>query len=1037
MRADIRMLGGFEVDVDGTAIGAGAFEQRRGADLVKLLALAPGHRLARDQVVELLWPQLAPEAGVANLHKAAHHARRALGAREAVVLAQGMVSLLPGGEVTTDVERFEAGDDAAYRGELLPGDRYEEWCAAARERVRGLRLERLRAAGRWQDVLAEDGADEEAHRELMRADLVAGNRLGAARRFRELSDELARLGLQPAEETVRLYRESGQGEAVVAPRTLGGPVVGRDAQLAVAVRALRRAEEGRGVTLLVTGEAGMGKTRVVEALLQGAERRAMHTLRGTARSAEGPVPYLPIVEALDPLLRHRADLLARLGEGSRGALAVLTPAAGTADPQAPVQRHRLLTAIAHLLREAATERGVVLVLEDLHAADDATLRLVDFLSAAARHEPLVVVATARPSASAAAVLWRSLLDRRAATEVALGPLDGDAVRDIAVRAAGGEIAQDAADAVIAAAAGNPFYAQELAAGAGPGSGLRVPARLQDVLDAPFAALGPEPRSLLPALTVLDDGSSAADLAAVAGTDRATAARGVAGAAAAGVLEQDDRGGWSFRHPLLREAALRRIDDAALAATHARAADHLAEAGGAPARIAHHLLEAGRGEDAVAWLQAAAAGAASVGAYVDGRRWVEQALAHAAPEAQPALYALLGDLCFATGDRAALTAYATAIRRAPADEAIGLRIKQARAAVALGDVDSAARALDGLPDGTPLQQARAALVRGMVAWHRGDAEEAARHVERAGELESSGAGDVEQLTDVRAMVAHTRGRLEAHSTWEITQSWHVPQLAGRVFDAYLCVTEYALLAGDPYDRFIRFARDLYAEAERSGARRGQAFSATVLGEALLLTGEVDGARRHLLEAARISREVGSVGGEALARARLGEAIAAAGEPVEAIAQLEEALELSHGSPLARHLLFLVYAALIGAQTDETAALAAVDAAEVVLADQQGCRFCPVTFQVAAARACARAGDVAGASAYADDALEGARLWPPGMWSPAISEARADVALAVGDRGQAEVLLRRAVDGYATIGQRLHEARAAARLDQLDAIVPAAG
>ncbi|UGS35215.1 ATP-binding protein [Capillimicrobium parvum] len=1036
MRIDIRMLGGFEVEVDGAPVGAAAFEQRRGADLVKLLAIAPAHRLARDQVVERLWPQLAPEAGAANLHKAAHHARRALGARDAVVLAQGMVSLAPDGQVTTDVERFEAGDDAAYRGELLPDDRYEAWCASAREHVRALRLERLRAAGRWHDVLADDPADEEAHRALMRADLAAGNRVAASRRFGELRDELARLGLQPSEETLELHREAGQGEAVVAARALRGPVVGRDAQLAEAVRALRLAGEGQGMTLLVTGAAGMGKTRFAEALLQGAERRGMHTLRGTARSAEVPVPYLPLVEALDPLLLRRGDLLARLGAGSRGALAMLTPAAGTTGAEAPVQRHHLLTAIAHLLREAAGERGLVLVLEDLHAADDATLRLVDFLSAAARREPLVVVATARPSAGPSDALWRSLVERRAAREVVLGPLDADAVRTIAVRAAGADLGEDATAALVEAAAGNPFYAHELAAAAGPGGTLRVPERLQDLVDAPLATLEPLARGLLPALSVLDDGARADDLAAVAGTGTADTAHGLAAAAAAGVLEQDGAGGWGFRHPLLREAALRRVDGAELAATHARAADHLAQAGGAPERIAHHLLEAGRGEDAVAWLQAAAARAASVAAYADGRRWVEQALAHARPEDQPALYALLGDLRFATGDRAALTAYATAMRRAPEGTAADLRIKQARAAVALGDLETAERALDGLAPGG-LAEARAEVVRAMVAWHRGDIDAAERHVHRAGEFEEAGGDEVEMLTDVRAMVAHASGRFETHIAWELTESWHVPQLAGRVFDAYLCVTEYALQAASPYDQLIAFARDLHAQAERSGARRGQAFSATVLGEALLLTGDVEGAQRSLREAIRISREVSAVGGEALARARLGEALAAAGDPVAAIAQLEEALELSRATPLAVHLLYIVYAALIATHADPAVALATVDVAEVVLADQQGCRFCPLLFDIAAASACARAGDVRRAAGFVDAAVEASRVWPPGLWSPAISEARADVALAAADRAQAEVLLRRAVDGYATTGQRLHEARAAARLDGLDAIVPTAG
>src|SRR5919107_2078448 len=113
-RLDVRLLGGFGISVDGAPLRDGAFGQRRAADLVKVLALAPGHRLPRDRVVEVLWPRLPADAGLANLHKAAHYARRALGERDAVVLRRGLVELAPHAVVTTDVERFEGGEDDEY-----------------------------------------------------------------------------------------------------------------------------------------------------------------------------------------------------------------------------------------------------------------------------------------------------------------------------------------------------------------------------------------------------------------------------------------------------------------------------------------------------------------------------------------------------------------------------------------------------------------------------------------------------------------------------------------------------------------------------------------------------------------------------------------------------------------------------------------------------------------------------------------------------------------------------------------------------------
>src|SRR4051794_38069483 len=179
---DIRLLGGFGVAVDSHPIPEDAWPQRRAADLVKLLALAEGHRLARDQVLDALWPQLDTEPAAANLHKAASYARRALGDRSAVVLRAGQVQLAPGAQVMTDVERLRAGGDGAAR-QRLPRHPAEEWTVAPRERVQALRLAGLRRHGLWEEVLRAEPADEEATRALARAALDDGDRATAVRRL--------------------------------------------------------------------------------------------------------------------------------------------------------------------------------------------------------------------------------------------------------------------------------------------------------------------------------------------------------------------------------------------------------------------------------------------------------------------------------------------------------------------------------------------------------------------------------------------------------------------------------------------------------------------------------------------------------------------------------------------------------------------------------------------------------------------------------------------------------------------------------------
>ena len=170
---------------------------------------------------------------------------------------------------------------------------------------------------------------------------------------------------------------------------------------------------------------------------------------------------------------------------------------------------------------------------------------------------------------------------------------------------------------------------------------------------------------------------------------------------------------------------------------------------------------------------------------------------------------------------------------------------------------------------------------------------------------------------------------------------------------------------------------------------------------------------------MSRRVGAVSGESLARARLGEALHALGDEVGARANLAEALELAHASALAHHLLFLVHVPILRLERDPAAALALVESSQILLEDQGVCVFCPVAYAIAAASACVRGGELDRADALLARARASASMWPPGSWSPAICEVAGELARARGDEREAATLLRRAVDGYATSGQRLCE------------------
>jgi len=159
----VTLLGRFAVTVDGVPVAEASWRRRHAAAIVKVLALALGHRLHREQVIDLVWPGDSIAAAVPKLHKAAHFARRAIGVPDAVLLRGDQVVLCPGANITVDAVRFEelarralAGEDAAaagralalYGGELLPADRYEEWAEARREQLARIHLDLLRRDGR-------------------------------------------------------------------------------------------------------------------------------------------------------------------------------------------------------------------------------------------------------------------------------------------------------------------------------------------------------------------------------------------------------------------------------------------------------------------------------------------------------------------------------------------------------------------------------------------------------------------------------------------------------------------------------------------------------------------------------------------------------------------------------------------------------------------------------------------------------------------------------------------------------------------------
>lgn len=1027
-RVRIELLGGFRVLVGDREVGGDGWPGRRSAELVQLLALAEQRRLLRDQVVEALWPHLAPEAGAANLRKSAHQARQVLGREDAVVLGGGRVVLLPSAEV--DVEDFCRVAEAALRsreptaaaaaadacaGELLPDARYEEWTQAPRQRVHTLRVETLRLARRWRALVEIDPADEQAHQELMRAALREGNRHAAIRWYGRLRTGLEReLGLAPGRRSRALYEEcvDGLGPAATA-------FVGRQVELARVAVALRAAGSG---ALVVRGPAGIGKSTLcgeAAALAEHAGRLVVSVM-----AVSGSDPYGPLAAAVDELLRRDRSVLGAVPGSTRSVLAGLTRLARPAQP--PVQglnRHMVIGAVHRLLMAAAPPAGAVLVVDDAHLADDATVEACTQLARTRGPHPLIVVLAYRPE-PARAVLTHGVAGLEHAGScvgIDLGPMTHEEVGALVTTAALQALDDRVVARIVETAQGNPFFAVELArTGAAP----VIPRGVWEAVTSRFLDLDEATSAMMRRLAVAGGDLDPGGVPALTGLAEPDAFALLDAGLESGALVVVE-GRYRFRHELLRRALAEQVPPHHRLAMHRDTARRLADGGAEPALIARHWLDGGRPGEAVGWLLDAARRAARLGAFADALRHLDVLVEH--EPGHPDALCLRAEALDALGDLRAPAAYALAAQAVGEPAAQEIRSKQALAQIKRGDPPGALRTLDGLAPVTVegrLAHALAwagAAVLGFADPETGTAKAAES---RRLALESGDTPSLVIASWAQAAAAHARGDLRSSVLEDLLETAALPELATSVFDGHLCINQRLLYGARPYSDVIAFADAFEAEAERLGAARGRAYAVTLRGEAHLLSGRLDAAEVDLVAAARMSAANGGSVGESLALQRLAEVSLHRGDPVGAERLLDEALAVARESDVGFHLLDRIYGTRIAAAVDPDAALAALDDAEdSVRGPLETCPGCRITLVVPGAIAAARAGDLDRAAEYENSAhwLATVVMRLPG-WDAALHEVRGHRARATGARAAPHFAA--AAAGFRAAGQPLDEVRCTA-------------
>jgi DNA-binding NarL/FixJ family response regulator len=428
------------------------------------------------------------------------------------------------------------------------------------------------------------------------------------------------------------------------------PLVGREAELREIEDALAAAAEGRPSFLILGGEAGAGKSRLVleaAARADAAGRRVL--LGGCLDIGDGGLPFLPIAEMLRTLVR--AIPAARLDELVGPAwreLALISPALADAarsdeitapapvgEPSGALGQARLFERLLQLLSRLAAAAPSLVVIEDVQWIDRSTRDLLVFLARNLTTERLLIVLTQRIDTALEAdpgSAWLADLARsRGSRRLVVPALDRRAVAEQLRALTGESQAPELVEQLWRRSDGNPMFIEELVQAGIPAADTR-PRSLDEMLLARVSALSPEARRAIDAVAVAARPLDEPILATVLDATEQQVVASIREGLAQAVLMRDSAGRCLFRHELLREVVEDRLLPSERRALHERFAAALqiersssGVASGHAAELAYHWLGAGRTVEAFTAALAAAAEAQSVFAHVDALRFYERAI----------------------------------------------------------------------------------------------------------------------------------------------------------------------------------------------------------------------------------------------------------------------------------------------------------------------------------------------------------------------------------------------------------------------------
>jgi DNA-binding SARP family transcriptional activator/tetratricopeptide (TPR) repeat protein len=708
----MHLLGGFEARL---ASGATvSLPMKKAQALLAYLGTRPGESHQRDKLAALLWGEKSDEHARGGLRHALVALRAALvTAHPSPLRIEGQTLALNPRALEVDVAMFEqrvaegtrqALEQAArlYRGDLLLGftvnePLFEQWLVTERERLREMAVGALtrllaeqskapspqHAIQTAMRLLVLDPLQENVHRTLMRLYARQGRRGAALKQYEVCVGALQReLGTGPEAETRQVYRElltrpaepkdrrpddRSLSSLKVGPASddhpeAETPLFGRDAELTRLRELLGEAVRGHGHVATVVGEAGIGKTRLISTLVADALVQRCRVMMGRCHESDSILSFGPWVDACrSGEISADEEILGALHPTRRAELARLLPEAGMAGlPPASDRALPLFESVAELVERVAERQPLVLVLEDMHWADDMSLRLLTFVSRRIAACRTLLVMTARDEeldASGAPQRLQALTATPHATSITLSPLSrahiGLLVRALARVGAGAESMTRMEDHIWAMSEGNPFVAVEAMRaldhttpgedGRGTSSAPTLPASVRDLVAQRLDRLSRRSQELVAGAAVIGRRFDFSLLVSVGRVDERDAAAAVEEMVRQHVLKAVGNQ-LEFTHERVRDVAYASLLPLRRRLLHRAVAEALETAPlsnrphDAIEQLAHHTLSGELHEKAAHYLRRAGEKAAARSALADARVLFEQALG--ALEALPESHSVL-------------------------------------------------------------------------------------------------------------------------------------------------------------------------------------------------------------------------------------------------------------------------------------------------------------------------------------------------------------------------------------------------------------